>query len=374
MLAAGIVALAAAMWAGLLRLGIQLPISPEHLPGAHGPLMVSGFLGTLISLERAVALGAWWAYASPMLTAAGAILLLAGVGGAAGPILIALGSLALVANFAVIVRRQTELFTIAMAVGAAAWFAGNALWLAGWDIPNLVWWWTAFLVLTIAGERLELSRMRGPVKGGRSAFLLSSALFIGGIVGATLGFAAGLRVMGVGMLGLGVWIIVFDVARRTIRFPGLPRFGAANLLAGAFWLSVAGILRTLFGADPTIFEYDAMLHSVFLGFVFSMIFAHAPIIFPAVLGKPLPFSRIFYLHVVLLQASLVLRIAGDLTDVVMPDRYLEAGFWAWQAGGIFNVVAVTLFIIVTAGAIVLSAVRAAQDTPVVHGVRPATDS
>jgi hypothetical protein len=32
----------------------------------HGPLMVCGFLGTLISLERAVALDAW-SYAAPAL-------------------------------------------------------------------------------------------------------------------------------------------------------------------------------------------------------------------------------------------------------------------------------------------------------------------
>ncbi len=374
MLAAAVASLAAAMWAGLLRLGIQLPVSPEYLPAAHGPLMVAGFMGTLISLERAVALGPWWAYGSPMLTAAGALVLMAGVGGSAGPLLIALGSLALVANFVVIVRRQCELFTIAMAAGAAAWFGGNALWLAGWDIPDVVWWWAAFLVLTIAGERLELSRMRGPAKGGRPAFLLCCALFLGGLAAATLGFAAGLRAMGVGMLGLGIWIVVFDVARRTIRFAGLPRFGAVNLLAGAFWLCAAGIFRSVFPADLTIFEYDAILHSMFLGFVFSMIFAHAPIIFPAVLGKPLPFRRIFYLHVILLQASLVLRIAGDLADVVMPDRYLEAGFWAWQTGGIFNVIAVTLFIVVTAGTIALAAIRAGADAPVAHAVRPAANS
>lgn len=372
MLAAGVIALAAAMWAGLLRLGIQLPISPEHLPGAHGPLMVSGFLGTLISLERAVALGASWAYAAPMLTAAGAILLLTGTGAGAGPILIALGSLALALNFIVIVRRQRELFTIAMAVGAGAWFAGNVLWLAGWDIPDVVWWWAGFLVLTIAGERLELSRMRGPAKGARPVFLLSSALFLGGIVAAALGFAPGLRVMGAGMVGLGIWIMMFDVARRTIRFAGLPRFGAVNLLAGAFWLCMAGVFRALFPADLTIFEYDAILHSMFLGFVFSMIFAHAPIIFPAVLGKPLPFRRIFYIHVIVLQVSLVLRITGDLADTLMPDRYLEAGFWAWQAGGIFNVIAVTLFIIVTAATIALSAIGASAESPAVDAAGAAT--
>jgi hypothetical protein len=48
-------ALLAGLWAGLLRLGWQLPPLLLQLPAQHGPLMVSGFLGTLISLERAVA-------------------------------------------------------------------------------------------------------------------------------------------------------------------------------------------------------------------------------------------------------------------------------------------------------------------------------
>jgi hypothetical protein len=42
--------------------------------------------------------------------------------------------------------------------------------------------------------------------------------------------------------------------------------------------------------------YDAMLHAVFLGFVISMVFAHASVIFPAVLGLPFEYRPAFYLH------------------------------------------------------------------------------
>jgi hypothetical protein len=55
--AVGMTALLAGLWAGLLRLGWPWPILRSTLPVQHGPLMVSGFLGTLIRLERAVALG-----------------------------------------------------------------------------------------------------------------------------------------------------------------------------------------------------------------------------------------------------------------------------------------------------------------------------
>ena len=46
-----LLALLVAIWAGLMRIGWLLPAA-GGLAAAHGPLMVSGFLGTLIGLER----------------------------------------------------------------------------------------------------------------------------------------------------------------------------------------------------------------------------------------------------------------------------------------------------------------------------------
>ena len=347
MVAAAMIALVVALWAGLLRLGVQVPNGPETLPVAHGPLMVSGFLGTLISLERAVALGTPWAFGSPILTAVGAVFLMLGVGGNTGALLIVAGSLCLAGDFAVIVRRQTELFTIVMALGAAAWLGGNLLWAAGWPIPDMVFWWGAFLILTIMGERLELGRMRAPSASGRIFFVIACALFIAGLIWSTLAPRAGVRLLGLGMLAFGAWILLYDVARKTIRLRGLPRFVAVNLLLGAGWLAASGVMRTIFPADLTTFQYDAILHSMFLGFVFSMIFAHAPIIFPAVLGRPLPFRKVFYGHVALLHLSLLLRVGGDLIESAD----------AWQWGGILNVVALALFVVATASGVVLGAAR-----------------
>ena len=61
-------ALLTGLWAGLARLGWAVPLPRPGFSSLHGPLMVSGFLGTLISLERAVALGRPWAYAAPLLS------------------------------------------------------------------------------------------------------------------------------------------------------------------------------------------------------------------------------------------------------------------------------------------------------------------
>jgi len=79
--------------------------------------------------------------------------------------------------------------------------------------------------------------------------------------------------------------------------------------------------------------YDAMLHALFLGFVFAMIFGHAPIILPAVLGITVGFRRGFYAHLVLLHATLALRVAGDLLGWTPGRRW----------GGVLNVAALLLF-------------------------------
>ena len=52
-----VAALLSGMWAGLIRIGWALPPLQPPLPMLHGPLMVCGFLGTLIGLERAVGTG-----------------------------------------------------------------------------------------------------------------------------------------------------------------------------------------------------------------------------------------------------------------------------------------------------------------------------
>jgi hypothetical protein len=149
---------------------------------------------------------------------------------------------------------------------------------------------------------------------------------------------AGVRVAGAGLVALATWLARFDIARRTIRTGGLTRFMAAALLTGYAWLAVGGVLWVTFGhmTRPIGHQaaYDAMLHAIFLGFVISMIFAHAPVIVPAVLGRPLPYHRWLYLPLVLLHASLLLRlVAGD----ALGDRT------SWQWGGVLNEVALLLY-------------------------------
>lgn len=345
-----VLALLAGLWAGLLRLPWPLPPLRPTLPMAHGPLMVAGFLGTLIGLERAVGLNAWgpgrgWTYTAPALAGLGGLLLIIGAPGLPGPLAITLGSAVLLAAMLSIVRFQPLLHTWVMALGALVWLIGNVLWLLGRSIPEVVLWWAGFLVLTIVGERLELSRMLRLSRSRVATFLAAVALFLVGLAFTVFSYSAGVRVASLGMLTLAAWLLAFDLARRTVRKSGLTRFIAVSLLAGFFWLGVAGVLGLRFGGETAGLHYDAFLHSIFVGFVFSMILAHAPIILPAVTGLAVPYRPRFYAPLVLLQASLLLRVAGDLLGQMALRRW----------GGLLNEVAILLFL-----AMLLLAVRSGR--------------
>jgi hypothetical protein len=343
-----LVSMACGVWLGLVRLGWNLPLLRQDQLIAHGPLMVCGFLGTLIGLERAVALGSRWGYAAPILVAAGAVTLELRPPGAIGPVLITAGSLVMVAIFVVVWRRQASLFVATMAVGAAAWAVGNAQWLAGAAIYRVVFWWLAFLVLTIAGERLELNRVLRPTRAVQGAFVIAAAILLGGVVAVRWWPEPGVRVIGAGLVALTAWLARYDVARRTVRQRGLTRFMAVSLLGGYVWLGVGGVLAAITGVAMPGVVYDALLHAVFAGFVISMVFAHAPIIFPAVVGLPVAYRPAFYLHVGVLHLSLLVRVAGDLVE--------ELGRWrSW--GGLLNAFALLLFMLNTGRSIALGGNR-----------------
>lgn len=339
LVAMGMASLLCGVWGGLLRLPLNLPLPSSNANWItfHGPLMVGGFLGTVIALERAVGLRSWWTYAAPLLTGTGSLLIIAGTMGRAPATLIMAGSLCFWGVTLWVVRLQRVTFTTVMSAGALAWGVGNALWRVGWPFNRVVPWWIAFLALTIVGERLDLSRFQKPSKWSQPLLYTGLGIFGGGVLLTSFRQILGERLLGLGLVALAGWLGRFDIARRTVRQPGLPRFMAVCLLIGYVWLAAAGVLLMAFSPLESGLRYDAVLHSFFLGFVFSMIFGHAPVIFPAVLVLQPSFRRVFYAHVALLHLGLLLRVGADVSK------------WGTgrQWGGSLNAMAIGLFLLNT---------------------------
>lgn len=339
LLALGFVALVTGVFAGLARLGVAVDAKAASLAGQHGPLMVAGFFGVVIALERAVASGRLWTYAAPLAAGLSAIALFAGEPAlaaglaTAGAIVFSIVSLRFVAI-------SPELHTAVVAAGAVALVAADlAWWLIG--VPAVaVPAWIAFLALTIAGERLELTRFLPRSARARAGFV-AIALVVAGAT-AVAWDPRGARLLGGALAALAAWLGANDLARRTVHDRGLTRFTAVCLLSGYVWLATAGVVVAVAGLAPGTRAYDAALHAFFLGFVFSMVFGHAPVIVPAVLRVKLPYGPAFYLPLVFLHLSVALRLAGDALDM---QRLLAAG-------GIANGVALAVFIATAITAVV----------------------
>lgn len=333
------IALFTGVFAGLARLGAYAPGFASALSAWHGVLMTGGFFGVVISLERAIAVGSSWAYLAPLCAGLGTLALLAGAPQVASWLMLASSAILLVATLDVL-RRQRALFTLTLAVAAIAWLIANVFWIAGAAMIRIGAWAFAFLILTIAGERLELSRFLPRSATAEVMFATIVAAMLAGLVGLDRGW--GPRLLGATLVALAAWLVKQDLARRTVRSHGLVRFIAVCLLSGYAWLAIGGAVVLIAGMAPGTAAYDAAMHALGLGFVFSMVFGHAPIIFPAVLRVSVPFHAVFYGPLLLLHVSLVMRVAGD-----------AVGSLAWtRAGAWLHTAALLAFIVSTATAVV----------------------
>jgi len=236
----GAVSLILALWAGLGRIPFALPVG-MNLIMLHGPLMIGGFLGTVIAVERASAIGQRWPWIGPAMTGLGTVMMLGHVAtgnlmGAFkfGGVLFTAGGIFYTAVFGLIIRRQPTLFNYVMGLGAVFFVAGNLMLAMGSSVAQVVPLWAVFLVLTITGERLELNRMLAPRAGDRALFFVALILVVAGVVTGLFKPIPGARIWGVGLMVMSGWLFWRDIARKTIKVPGVTRFTAISLLSGYF--------------------------------------------------------------------------------------------------------------------------------------------
>lgn len=314
--------LAAALLGALQRVG-TLGGSPGWavLP-LHGVLMMAGFFGSLIALERAAALhrGLW----VPLLAALAGGLALVGQEGLAAWawVLSALGLLGLYlwAGW----RRAVSLPLVIEALGALSLLGAALCWRAGAG-EAARWGWSLFLVLTIAGERRELMRLL-PLPAWAARAFLAGVAACAGVAGLlALGLPVWADRLGWSLLGLlALWLLRFDIARHQWRAPAWAGHTAICLLAGYGWLLAAAVA----GLAGLALAW----HLLWLGFVLAMVFGHAPLMLPALAGLRPRASRWALLPLGLMGASLLLRMAAATHWPAL---------WPWAGAG--HVAALLLF-------------------------------
>lgn len=305
---------------------------------AHAQLMLSGFLGTVIALERAVAIKQRWALAAPVISGIASVWMLNGSAEVAAFLSIC-AALIFVAVNGALVARQPLAHTWLLLVSSLAWLAGNILFAAGRGLDAVLPWWFACVILTIAAERLEMSRLMShhPLALPSLVSIIAS-LLIGAALSLSTGASAGV-LYGVSMTALAIWFGGFDIARRTALAQGLSRYMAVCLLGGYVWLGVAGL--AWIGMAVGCPGRDLALHALGLGFIVSMVMGHAPVILPAVARVKLLYGPWFYVPVGLLHASLVLRLFAGIGHPELRT-----------AGAVLNAAALALFAVTIVGSVV----------------------
>ena len=362
LLAGGGLGLLAGLDAALLRLGLAAPVGAVNLSTLHGILMLYGFLGTAITLERAVALQSdkhaftWWGYLSPAASGLGVITALIGVAhpgspfGRLIPAAMWIASMALLnLIYLVIWRRQQTFFLLIQILGSVAGLIGITLWGRGFEIPVVIPWWTAFLVLTILGERVEMARISFSSNVIQVRVFVESLVYFTALMVSMFAPEWGYPLTGLALAVLIIDVAAHDIAFRTIRTGGLTKFMAAAMLAGYGWALLAAGIWIVRGQVLSGYAYDTVVHSLTIGFALSMVMAHAPIIIPAVARRSIPYSPVMWAVWGLLQAGLLIRVLGGARVALGQGEAVSA----WQFGGAVDVLTVLAFVITTMTLIVL---------------------
>ncbi len=325
--------IALGLWAALRLIGWGVPAPAVGFGDWHGPLMVNGVLATMIGLERAVAVHRREAYLAPALSGLGTLALISPLSTEGAAIAWVASSAALTGVFLYLHHLQPTYHASVMVVGATALTLGNALWLFGDPISDMVLWWLVFLVLIITAERLELSRIFRPSRWKQGHFAGGTGLLVLSAASSLWSMDAGIILAASGLVVLSVWLLRYDVAMLNLRGSGRSRFVAVSLVSGYLWLLVPAWIVWEGGGGWPGLDYDAFLHSVFLGFVLSLVMAHSMIVLKALVGRDARYSPLYYLPWGIIQGTLVTRVVSDL------QGWGDLRMWS----GLLNVVGIVLF-------------------------------
>ncbi len=330
----GAIALVLGIYTGLARGGIEHRFIAADL---HAVLMVLGFFGTVFACVRAAEFEHRWAVLAPA-TSAAAVLLLPVARPVGAGLLVAAGSL-LAATYLVggAGERRSASDTLGL-IGALAWVAAAALWLSGAGPIRITPLMAAFLVLTLVRLQIVRDQHVGRDLVVGDAVRRAAIVLAAGAVVALSWRSSGLLLAGGGLVGLAATLA--PTARRRLSGsrsgPALLEATCAAVATG--WLAVSGLLWIAAGAGVTgVFLHDAVVHSLFLGAVFTHVMGLAPSLLRGLLDVPAVRTGTAHLPVALLQVSVLVRVGADL-----------AGSASWREIALHgNVAALLLFVFLT---------------------------
>lgn len=316
----------------LARAGVVSILPNVVGPDDHGVLMVFGFLGTAISLERAVAYrsggnkGPHWCFCAPLFGGLATVLLpatglvssmvgskqVADLGHLlAGSLWIASMAVLLAIYVALCLRQSSEEVLMQM-LAASVGLVGVALWTGHVDAVVLAPMWLMFLVLTIVGERVELARtvfskphVEGIVLALCLAVVVASAV-------QCLRPALGYPFLGLVLAVLLAYMLQHDVALGTWHNSGLTGFMGTCMVSAYAWGLLAAAVWMFAPVQEGGYWTDMGLHALALGFIMTMVIAHADVIIPSVVRRPMPFHPVLWAPWILVQGGLLLRLSGTV--------------------------------------------------------------
>lgn len=347
-------AISIGIWRIAVIRGFNLPPIPESWP-SHGEIMLGGFLASLIIFERMIALpidGLIWV---PYLYAISALMLHTDNPFARYIHFAALAGWLLHRWLA---YRKFHRWEKPLVESFALITLTSALMYPGGLIarPEVALQGLAFPIAVIAVERLEMSLLLKKT---------GSRLVLIGLIGWLLLWNAlswrgipGLSVMGVITLILVGSIAFYDATLRVAQkqIDGLHRFLRTALIFSYVWILLAAVAMTaLSKISPAIFK-DVLYHLIGLGFIFTMILGHAPLILSAALGK-LPPEKAPVIPFFLFQIATVLRILGDFVLLK------SVPFWQWSGwlSGLIHIISFFSYI-----AILIFCIRTRNKTGVIY--------
>ncbi len=292
----------------------------------HGEIMAFGFLAILLTTERYLGAAAFKLHPvihlMPFLVTLGAVLKVVGsltsVGtvDTVGSIAVAVGAALYIYLLLEVSRQSAQPLPFRyMALGGVLLMGAAVISLRESPVQNMGFTLLllGFPILTIIGERVELSRFLSPTAYRRAAF---------GLWAAAAAYA--LLLIEGGDYLVAAWAVLMAlVALHLVRSElalvkageassqRLHRYLGRHLVVAYLWFFVGlGLTIAWSGSERSVALYDAATHSLAVGFIGTMILAHAPVIVPALLPLRVDQQKISFLPLVLLTAANLMRVGG----------------------------------------------------------------